>query len=119
MLRRRHTRAARSLALAILLAAVGWDAAQAQQGWAPWQSYGETEEAARRQKQRGAKVSQAELDAQKKKVDQLRAAGKYADAATAQQRVVKLTENRYGPNNGQTAAALKRALGGRRPGRRR
>ncbi len=105
MLRRRQTRAARSLALAILLTTVGWDAAQAQQGWVPWQSYGEAEEAARaRQKQRAAKPGQGEIDKQKQQVEQLRQAGKNAEATAAQQRVVKLTEKRYGPNDAQTAA---------------
>ncbi|MGZ5823356.1 MAG: alpha/beta hydrolase, partial [Hyphomicrobium sp.] len=96
-----------SLLLASLLTAVVTDVARAQAAWPPWQSYGESEATDRaRQRQRAAKASQAEIEAAKKKVDQLRAAGKYAEAATAQQRVVKLTEKRYGPNDPQTAAAL-------------
>ncbi len=106
MLRRRQTRPAAFLALAGILLMFAAGAAQAQ-GWSPWQSYGEAEEAARaRQKQRAAKPGQAEIDKLKKQVDQLNAAGKYAEATTAQQRVVKLTEKRYGPNDPQTAAAL-------------
>lgn len=96
-----------SLLFASLLTAVVTDVARAQAAWPPWQSYGESEATDRaRQRQRAAKASQAEIEAAKKKVDQLRAAGKYAEAATAQQRVVKLTEKRYGPNDPQTAAAL-------------
>ena len=96
-----------SMLLASLLTAVVTDVARAQAAWPPWQSYGDSEATDRaRQKQRAAKASQAEIEAAKKKVDQLRAAGKYAEAATAQQRVVKLTEKRYGPNDPQTAAAL-------------
>jgi esterase/lipase superfamily enzyme len=110
MSRRRRKRPAVSLAVSMLLAslltAVITDVARAQAAWPPWQSYGEGEADRARQKQRAAKASQAEIDAAKKKVDQLRAAGKYAEAAIAQQHVVKLTEKRYGPNDPQTAAAL-------------
>jgi esterase/lipase superfamily enzyme/tetratricopeptide (TPR) repeat protein len=111
MSRRRRTRPAVSLAVSMLLAtlltAVVTDVARAQAAWPPWQSYGESEATDRaRQRERAAKASQAEIEAAKKKVDQLRTAGKYAEAATAQQRVVKLTEKRYGPNDPQTAAAL-------------
>jgi len=105
MLRHRLTGAATFLALATLLTAVAWDAAQAQQAWPPWQSYGEAEEGRARQKQR-ARASQAEFEAAKKQVEKLRQAGKNAEATVAQQRVVKLTEQRYGPNDPQTAAAL-------------
>ncbi len=104
MLRRRQTRPAAVLALAVLFGMFAADAAQAQQPWPPWQSYGEAEQAARAKKR--AKPSQAEIDAARKQVDQLRQAGKYAEATKAQQRVVKLTENRFGPNDAQTAAAL-------------
>ncbi len=107
MLRRRQTRPAAILVLAALFAMFAADVAQAQERWPPWQSYEEAVQAARaREKQRGAKVSPAEIDALKKQVDQLRQAGKYPEATTAQQRVVKLTEKRYGPNDVQTAAAL-------------
>jgi esterase/lipase superfamily enzyme/tetratricopeptide (TPR) repeat protein len=111
MSRRRRKRPAVSLAVSMLLAglltAVVTDVARAQAAWPPWQSYGESEATDRaRQRERAAKASQAEIEAAKKKVDQLRTAGKYAEAATAQQRVVKLTEKRYGPNDPQTAAAL-------------
>jgi|GEM_PF-493425 esterase/lipase superfamily enzyme len=103
---RRQTRPAAFLALAALLAVFAADAAQAQERWPPWQSYGEAEQAARDRQKRAAKVGQAELDALKKQVDQLRQAGKFAEATTAQQRLVKLTEKRYGPNDAQTAVAL-------------
>ena len=107
MLRRRQTRPAAILVLAALFAMFAVDAVQAQERWPPWQSYEEAVQAARaREKQRGAKVSQAEIDTLKKQVDQLRQAGKYPEATTAQQRVVKLTAKRYGPNDVQTAAAL-------------
>jgi len=105
MLRRQHTKPAAFLALAALVALFAADVARAQ-SWAPWQSYGEAEEAARARQKRAAKAGHAELDATKKKVDQLRQAGKYAEAAGAQQRVVQLTEKRYGPNDPQTAIAL-------------
>lgn len=106
MLGRQQTRPAAFLALAALLAMFAADAARAQERWPPWQSYGEAEDAARARQKRAAKAGQAELDALKKEVDQLRQAGKYAEAAAAQQRLVKLTEKRYGPNDPQTAAAL-------------
>jgi esterase/lipase superfamily enzyme/tetratricopeptide (TPR) repeat protein len=105
MLRRQHTKPAAYLALAAMVALFAADAVRAQD-WAPWQSYGEKEEAARARQKRLAKVGQAELDAANKQVSQLRQAGKYAEATTAQQRVVKITERRYGPNSPQTAAAL-------------
>jgi tetratricopeptide (TPR) repeat protein len=105
MLRRQHTKPAAYLALAAIVVLFAADAVRAQD-WAPWQSYGEKEDAARARQKRLARAGQAELDVANKQVSQLRQAGKYAEAATAQQRVVKITEKRYGPNSPQTAAAL-------------
>ena len=106
MLRRQQTRPAAFLALAALVAMFAADAARAQERWPPWQSYGQAEDAARARQKRAAKAGQAEFDALKKEVDQLRQAGKYAEATAAQQRLVKLTEKSYGPNDPQTATAL-------------
>ena len=107
MLRRQRIKPAVLLALAVLLAAFANDAAQAQDRWPPWQSYGEAEQSARaRQRQRGAKPSQAEIESSKKQAEQLRQAGKYPEATAAAQKALRLTERRYGPNSPEAAAAL-------------
>jgi esterase/lipase superfamily enzyme len=94
--------------LAVLLAVVMCDAAGAQSRWPPWQSYGEAERTAHAKQKRQATPKQGEIDALNKRVEQLRRAGKTAEAIAAAKSAVSLTEKIYGPNHPATAAALTR-----------
>ena len=92
--------------LAVLLAVVMCDAAGAQSRWPPWQSYGEAERTAHAKQKRQATPKQGEIDALNKRVEQLRRAGKMAEAIAAAKSAVSLTVKLYGPNHPATAAAL-------------
>ena len=70
------------LLLALMLSLCALDAAQAQERWPPWQSYGEAETNKRAQPKRRAKPTQNELDALNRQVAQLRKAGKLAEATS-------------------------------------
>ena len=120
MLRRQPIKPAVLLALAVLLAAFANDAAQAQDRWPPWQSYGEAEQSARaRQRQRGAKPSQAEIESSKKQAEQLRQAGKYPAATAAAQKALRLTERPQSPGGGGGADVARLYLCRAEPLRRR
>src|SRR5688572_13151345 len=89
-----------------MLSLCALDAAQAQERWPPWQSYGEAETNKRAQPKRRAKPTQNELDTLNRQVDQLRKAGKLAEAIFAAQRALRLTEQLHGADSAATADAL-------------
>ena len=90
--------------LIVLLTVCARNEAQAIDRWPPWQSYGEAEQSARAHHKRAPK--QAEIDALNRKVEELRAAGKGAEAIPVAARALALTERRHGANDAATAAAL-------------
>ena len=94
------------LLLALMLSLCALDAAQAQERWPPWQSYGEAETNKRAQPKRRAKPTQNELDTLNRQVDQLRKAGKLAEAIFAAQRALRVTEQLHGADSAATADAL-------------
>jgi len=96
------------LLLVLVLSICAQEVAQAQTRWPPWQSYGEAERAARAKKKlkRPATPQQSQIDALNKKVEELRQAGKHAEATAAAQTALRLTERRYGPYHARTATAL-------------
>ena len=81
-------------------------AAQAQERWPPWQSYGEAEDAAHarlRHKKPNAAIDLGKLN---QEIEQLRQAGKIAEAIPVAQKAVTATERQRGPDHPDVAKAL-------------
>ena len=92
--------------LSLVLLAVGAERAPAAQHWPPWQTFGEAEAAEHARLKRVAPPQQNDIDQLNRKVNELRAAGKLAEATPIAAQAVRLTEKRNGPNHPATAAAL-------------
>lgn len=91
--------------LLTLFSVLTHDAARAQERWPPWQSYTEAEEAAR-QKALKRKAAAANNPANiKRQVEQLKGAGKFAQAVPLAQRLLSIAE-RKGPQSLEVADAL-------------
>ena len=103
---RQATRHIPFLLLVLVLPVSDRHAAQAQERWPPWQSYGEAEDAAHarlRHKKSNAAVDLGKLNQQ---IEQLRQAGKFAEAIPLAQKAVAAAERQRGPNHPDVAKAL-------------
>ncbi len=90
----------------LLLAAGAHHSASAADRWPPWQTFSEAEAAKHARLKRVAAPQQNDIDQLERKVSELRAAGKLAEATPLAAQVVRLTEKRNGPYHPATAAAL-------------
>jgi len=81
------------------------DVASAQERWPPWQSYGEAEETARQKALRRKAAAANNPAAIKRQIEQLKAAGKFAQAVPLAQRLLAIAE-RKGPQSVEVADAL-------------
>jgi esterase/lipase superfamily enzyme len=82
------------------------DGALSAERWPPWQTFSEAAAAKHAGSKQLAAQRSNELEAINRKVAELRAAGKFAEATPLAERAVRLTEQKYGPNHAATAEAL-------------
>ena len=103
---RQATRHIPFLLLVLVLAVCDRHAAQAQERWPPWQSYGEAEDAAHTRHRHKKSNAAVDLGKLSQEIEQLRQAGKIAEAIPVAEKAVAATERLRGPNHPDVAKAL-------------
>ena len=102
----RQTIAATALFLLLaLFSALARDVAAAEERWPPWQSYTEAEDTARQKALQRKKTAAPNLALLNRRIAQLKAAGKYAQAVLLAQQALALAEKK-GADSIEVAAAL-------------